>query len=1135
MSLFEDLKNKYSAILKPVSQTLGNVQPQKPYGGLQGGLVGQFTKNYTPAVNSIGYKVAQAAVPVQNFIEKPPQFNFSQNIQNPVYKFGAQIGETVLNQPGRSLQAAGRIGSDIRFGKTTPQNFLGNAAEAAMLPLSFVGGIGAGGNVLKQIGAQGLKQAAKQGVISGSKLGAVFGGLQGLTDNRDSADFGQQIGKAIPSALAGGLLGGVAGGAAGALANLPLATVKAAIRKLRPNATPEQVTTLSSNYLRDKTTGRFMKSKAQWAGEVNPLSQRKLDQGKWTTRSIPKLNAEIDEYLADKIPQPGLSIKYTKKVKDAGLPNVSPKVLPKPIETLQTKTQQSQAQSGQSQITKPLEEIITKESTDVKSKVNMLDYFRTPDRVLAKIGLKKEADLIRKQYDKYIQELPVEIDKVTQWSKRVPPESNQRIFQYLDGQPVQLQPEELRVAKEIRSYLVEWADKLGLPKEKRITNYITHIFENDFIQKEFDDDLAKIIQDKVAGSVYDPFTQQRLGKLGYKEDVWQALDAYVKRATRKYNMDPALAQIKDASDKLELSQYNYVKQYIDRINLRPTEWDTLIDNAIKSTPVGYKLGARPFTSITRTARQMVYRATLGLNPGTALKNLTQGANTYARLGEKYTLVGYAKIAKAIATGSDELERVGVLKNDFIQDRALNATKKTAERIDKGLFFFFEGAERINRGAAYFGAKSKALAQGMDEQRAIEYAKKIVRDTQFTFGSIDTPAVLQSDLAKTLGQFQSFTLKQGEFLGEMVKAKDVAGFLRWSAASLAMVGSVGKLIGMEPKDLIPSVRIGVPPTLQLPFEVGSAALNAPDKFGNPRDTKRKLQDIGRAGLLYVPGSTQAKKTIGGIDAYNKGYTETSGGNVKFPVDKTPENLIRGGIFGVNTLPQAQEYYDNKEKPLGEKQSELLKLSENKDDIYNQIISGRKKADVVDLIKKNLESKETPKGEQATYVIDGEETKGYVANNKFIYLNQDGDVSTKSLDALKKAEIAEKNAIRNSQYVLDAQRALRANDFSAWVKASDAQLKSLQEFQKTLNAKTDQAKINSLQNQIEDLQDKIGKYKSYGGFKKPKKGKKISVKAIKLKIPKAKKIKVKAIKAKRVKVYKLAKVKKIKTKIPKVRLT
>ncbi len=504
----------------------------------------------------------------------------------------------------------------------------------------------------------------------------------------------------------------------------------------------------------------------------------------------------------------------------------------------------------------PLENVIQQSGLDVKKKVNILDLARTPDRILEKVGLGNEMTAIRKADEAYRKELPQQIEKITQWSKQVPAESNQRIFQYLDGKPVDLQPNELEIAGEIKNYLKSWAERLGLPEDKRISNYITHIFPEGFIQKEFDSDLAKIIDQNVAGSVYDPFTQQRLGKLGYREDTWAALDAYVKRATRKVNMDPALEQVSKAAKELDLESYKYVKNYVDRINLRPLEIENLADNLIKSTPIGYSLGQRPTTALTQKARQMIYRGTLGLNVGSAIKNLTQGVNTYAKLGEKYTLIGYAKLFKNFR--SNELKDVGVLTNDLIQDRTISSTKKFMETVDKGLFSLFELAEKINRGSAYYGAKSKALAEGLDEQAAIDFAKKIVRDTQFTFGSIDTPPILQSDIGKTLLQFQSFNIKQAEFLGEMVAAKDVAGLLRWTLASLAVVSTVGKALGMKPQDLIPSVRVGGSPLFTLANDIGGVITQGRDQYGNVPSMGSRLKKIGNDVIPFIPGGVQLKK-------------------------------------------------------------------------------------------------------------------------------------------------------------------------------------------------------------------------------------------------------------------------------------
>lgn len=606
-------------------------------------------------------------------------------------------------------------------------------------------------------------------------------------------------------------------------------------------------------------------------------------------------------------------------VKSSGSESIPklPETAKTPLERVSQKSAEVSKKVGQDV---SLPKMVEQAGTDVKSKVNILDAWRTPDRVLKKIGLEPQMNLVRKQHDAYLDELPKHLGTkdsiIDKWAVQLNPESNQKVFRFLDGEKIPLTPQEGKIAGEIKTYLKDWADRLGLPEDKRITNYITHIFDKDLIQKEFPDELAKIIDTKVAGSVYDPFMLKRLGKLGYVPDVVRALDAYAKRATRKVHMDVALEQMKKASEKLELSQFKYVKEYIDRVNLRPTELDNAVDNTIKSV-VGYKLGARPTASLTQSARKWIYRGTLGLNPGSALKNLSQGANTYSKLGEKYTATGYINLIKNWKSG--ELERVGVLQDSFIQDRGLSAGKKLLQKFDDGLMVFFQGAEKINRGAAYYGAKAKALNEGLPEKQAIEYAKKLVRDTQFTFGSIDTPPILQSDIGKTIGQFQSFTIKQGEFLGEMAVQKDIAGLIRYALASTAYITAIGSAFGMKPQDAIPSFRFGVPPAIAPAVQGVKALLGAPNKYGQPTGWK----ELSKTLIPLIPAGTQINKTLGGVQSYNQGMVTNGSGNAQYPIEQDVPNFLRTLLFGKYNTPEGRKYFNDNERPLSPAQTQLLK--------------------------------------------------------------------------------------------------------------------------------------------------------------------------------------------------------------------
>ena len=639
---------------------------------------------------------------------------------------------------------------------------------------------------------------------------------------------------------------------------------------------------------------------------------------------------------------------------------------------------QTQGENEALRLSDPLSKIVIDTGLSVKQKINLLDYFRTPDRVLRKIGLGNTAKVIRASYDNYLTELPLHIDLITSWSERVPKEANQALFRYLDGQAqrdyfagkvqTRLSPVELKVANEIKAYLSEWADRLGLPEDQKISHYITHLFGFDDIAKEFDEDLAKIIDDKVPGSVYDPFLEKRLGAKGYREDTWAALDAYVKRGVRKANMDPALERLKLEAETLELSQQKYITRYASLINLRPTEIDTALDNLIK-TVFGYKVGQRPTAVLTRGARRLVYRAMLGLNLGSAIKNLTQGANTYAKLGEKYTLIGYSKLM--IPSSYTELVDTGVLKQNMIEDRALSSTHKFMQNMDKGLFFLFDTAEKINRGAAYFGAKAKAIDAGYSEAKAIAYAKKVVRDTQFLFSSIDTPVGLNSDITKIFTQFLTFGFKQTEFAAEMLKNKEFAGIMRYILAALGIVFLVGKTFNIKGTDFVPGsslVKFGAPPTFALPMEIYKAFADAPDFFGNPRDTKEKAIDI--LGAVPFPASLQIKKTYGGLKTFL---------DPKKHVEQSKFNILKAGLLGKQNLPTSNpEYYEAKTAKT-KLQNETKNAFQKTYDEMNALLKEGKKEKVIEMYRAL-----TPKNQDIFDSMKASETaKDRLARERAIY--------------------------------------------------------------------------------------------------------------------------------------------------------
>lgn len=572
-------------------------------------------------------------------------------------------------------------------------------------------------------------------------------------------------------------------------------------------------------------------------------------------------------------------------------------------------------------------------------KVTLPDYMRSPEKVLKKIGLESESRLIRKSHDNYVKEIAENSKKITNWHKLAPTkESNIKIFKALNGEQVTLTSVEAKVASEIRKWLAEFADRLNLPKEKRITNYITHLFEDSITNKEVDEQLYRITSNKISESVYNPFLKQRTGINGFLEDTWKALDAYSNRASRKVSMDPAFKALTERTGtafnrkNIDETQFNYIKRYIDGINLKPTELDSLLNSWV-SQLLPARAGSRPVTAVLQVLRKLTSAAVLGIKASSGLLNLSQGVNTYAKLGEKYTVIGYSKLFSKGA--KEELEDVGILAESFIEDRSHDVAREVIKKADKVLYAMFSATEYINRGAAYFGAKAQALAKGKTEQEAVEYGKKVVRETQFLFGPVDNPVALRNELLKTLLQFQTFTVKQVEFLADMAMNKDVVGLLRYGVAGLAFVNTIGEAFDMDASMLIPSFRFGVPPSLKVVAEAKNVVFNSPDKYGKEIGRLEHSKNLGKAALGLLPGSSQLKKTQEGLASIKEGGVFDKGNKLQYQQDPSTEGKIQSVLFGPKVSKSAQSYYD---KPEINKKEEK-EIQPFYDDIQKLIKEGR----------------------------------------------------------------------------------------------------------------------------------------------------------------------------------------------------
>lgn len=649
-------------------------------------------------------------------------------------------------------------------------------------------------------------------------------------------------------------------------------------------------------------------------------------------------------------------------------------------------------------------------AVDDKYTPGLLGSFSTQERVFKKAGLGDVWEVVRDNFDNYTRARNAVSGQVRGWAERVgaSKEASTKIFRYLDGRGGDLAPNEMAVAEEMKTWLSQMADDLGLPPEARITDYVPHLFDTG---KKVDPELLRLVRKNSSGDVTSPFLQKRFGSTyKLKEDVFEALEAYGNKATRQLNMSEGLDLLQKSKKKVSEGMATFIN---DQMNLIKNVPDAQSDLLRKVDDTLSKVGIKPGTVArgSQIARNTIYRATLGLNFGSPLRNLSQISNTVGKTG-KYAVPGYAMAVKNLVAGNiDELIEMNVL--DDTLEKALRGVrapgvrggiKKTAQKADDVLWSMFDASEKLNRGAAYYAGKMQALGKGMTEAQARKAGAAMARKTQFKFSAIDTPQALQGDIAKNLTQFQSFNIKQVEFIKDMIVGSDgmfrkgangrytlsaqgTWALSRFIGTNLAFMATAGSLIGMEPEDFVPfwndvvaEGKLPISPLVGIVTgdekSLGlSNLVTGKDQYGNEKGRGELAKDfvVDEAIGLTLPGGSQIKKTIEGMDAANQGFSMTDGGQVRFPIDDSGEMFpgatdLRAGLFGQYSGPQAQEYFDRGGKPLSDKQSEIYLAApeEDQEAVYETFTklqgASTKKSEVADRVRSAAQAKEFQKAKR-----------------------------------------------------------------------------------------------------------------------------------------------------------------------------
>ena len=527
--------------------------------------------------------------------------------------------------------------------------------------------------------------------------------------------------------------------------------------------------------------------------------------------------------------------------------------------------------------------------------------------------------------------------RVLDWNKRAGRKKGMReVAKALDGDTEsfsRLNDSQRKVFSEIRDMFKVYADALGLPEGARIKDYLPHIMngqtmdkvdlavmrlatgrnldgtaltakditEANAVIKGIDyETLAMIKKNSLFKVGENGFLKKRTGAEDYSLDLAEIINTYTHAAHNTMYHKPAFETVKSLSESLSPKQNEYLATLMGEIqNMHTADIDSMLDISLSKIPM---LGENAFSKGSSTTRKLIYDALLGANPGSAIRNLSQGANTYAKLGNRYTAHGIKMAGASFSKSNglyDELLRNGVLMNKF-SDLLHEGTLSSARSgLDRGLWTMFSSVEQFNRATAYFGAKQRYIDKFIkaaekkgqkidinnlpdDVLKNAEHAgRQMSKKTQFEFGVMDVPLGQTSDFAKNTIQFQSFNISQVKFIKDMIvgntdslfakqldgkyklSGEGAAQLARYVGASAVFISTVGSRIGMSFEDMIPyygEVKSifteNESPTDKIPISPITKLL-----IGDNRGGKGALQ-LGSEAISAALGNESAQKNIAG---------------------------------------------------------------------------------------------------------------------------------------------------------------------------------------------------------------------------------------------------------------------------------
>lgn len=475
------------------------------------------------------------------------------------------------------------------------------------------------------------------------------------------------------------------------------------------------------------------------------------------------------------------------------------------------------------------------------------------------------------------------------------------------------------------------------------------------------------------------FAQKRLTDTTDYDAVGGFVD-YLPKAAFSSQIDPSVLMLRKlTSEVVQKTGQEGAEEYKKLNNFIEFLEDYANDLSGKTNPLDRGIqkyipgGRKTFRLIDWVNKRVKANTILG-NASSSIAQIFNVPQGIASAGERNFLAGlYETVLSPLKT------KKAIDESGFIAERYLDTMRFDEGILNKAKKFavwMTQSLDEFGTKAIWNAHYKKALVENIPSP--IKHADDLARKLVAGRGIGEVPLVQKSKLFQVVAPFQLEVSNLWHVMKDMVDARQfgkLAKLLFYNYLfNSAAEPIVGRRITLDPIDAVIDAVSDEDinsPTLMGGRVAGEVLSNIPMgqtlasmypeygfNLGNKQmPTRQQLFGEGDptrygSGLLAVKGlqdplyklippfgGGQLKKTIQGIQAAGKGYAETKGGQVQYPIQQTPRNYLQSAVFGKNTIPAAREYYKNDRRPLSDTQSNFFKQAQDKIQTYQKIQEGR----------------------------------------------------------------------------------------------------------------------------------------------------------------------------------------------------